>query len=224
MNHFSLLLLVALGFQLLSENILAQANALGEKQNLVSNSTYQSEVLKNMLREADTYALSLGLRETHPLTTNSLTEIYISPPELANQHDGLGSLRTKSYSYAFGRGKRLAYITRLPSPENSKKSLYDANKHLAIAPALVNTNAAFLLATQWLGKAFVDVTRLTASNSVSIKPWKILDMVTSKYTVEWMREGEPVARVVLIEPTKELLVLRVEDPKYITRPAIVVKP
>lgn len=226
MKYLTLLLLAILNPEFFVGNLFSQQNSTAEKTKLAADSTssYQSKALQLMLREADAYALSLDLPEANPLTTNFLTEIYVSPPELANQHGGLGSLRTKSYSYAFGRGKRLAYITRLSSPENSKKSLYDANKHLAIAPALVNTNAAFLLATQWLEKAFVDVKKLTESNSVSIKPWIILDMVTSKYTVEWMREGEPVARVILIEPTKELLALRVEDPKYIMRPAIVVKP
>jgi hypothetical protein len=224
MKYVTFQLLAILNLQFFTGNLFSQSNSAYEQLNLQSNSTYQSEVLKIMLREANAYALSLGLRETHPLTTNSLTEIYISPPEFANLYGTLGSLRTKSYSYAFGKGKRLAYITRLPAPENSKKSLYDANKHLAITPDLVNTNAAFMLATQWLHKAFVDVNKLSESNSVTIQPWRILDIVTSKYTVEWLHEGKPVARVIMIEPTKELLALRVEDPEYILRPEIVVKP
>ena len=79
MKYVTFQLLAILNLQFFTGNLFSQSNSAYEQLNLQSNSTYQSEVLKIMLREANAYALSLGLRETHPLTTNSLTEIYISP-------------------------------------------------------------------------------------------------------------------------------------------------
>lgn len=176
---------------------------------------YREAMSKLMLAEANEYARALHLPETLPLTTNLLRECFVTPPFVAARFGALGSLRTTNYSYAFGRGRRLSYVTRLIKGDNPYD--YDSHKRYAIDPSAVNTNAAYRQATQWLSKAFVDVRRLSESSTVSIQPWVILHMTTSKYTVEWQRNGEPVAKVVLVEPKAELWTLRVEDPQLILR-------
>jgi hypothetical protein len=185
---------------------------------------YREAVSKLMQAEANSYASALNLPETFPITTNSLTEIFISSPYVAERFGAMGSLRTTNFSYGFGKGKHLCYITRIIKGTNPFD--YEANKPYAIDPSAVNTNAAYRLATQFLAKAFVDVGRLTTSSVVSVKPWVILHMTTSKYTLEWQRgsvmiNGEPfprpVAKVVLTSPQNELWTLRVEDPSLILR-------
>ena len=90
-------------------------------------------------------------------------------------------------------------------------------ENILIDPASVNTNAAYMLATQYLANAFVNVPLLSTSSVVSIQPSKILNMTTSKYRVEWQRGGKPVAKVVVASPQNELWTLRVEDPSLILR-------
>ena len=77
------------------------------------------------------------------------------------------------------------------------------------------------MATQFLAKAFVDVSRLSTSSIVSVQPWVILHMTTSKYTVQWERNGKQVVKVVLSPPKAELWTLRVEDPSLILRKPLV---
>ncbi len=168
-----------------------------------------------MLSEVNEYAIQLSLAESLPITTNSLKELFVSSPFLAERFGALGSLQTTNFSYGFGKGKHLCYITRIIKGTNPFD--YDDNKAYAIDPSLVNTNAAYNMATQLLTKAFIDVSRLSTSSIVSVEPWVILHMTTSKYTVQWERNGSPVIKVVLSPPKAEFWTLRVEDPNLILR-------
>ena len=176
---------------------------------------YQEAVLKLMLAELNDYVMALKLPETLPLAKDSITNYHVTAPFVANQFGALGSLRTTNYSYGFGKGRHLCYITRIIKGTNPYD--YDNNKPYAIDPIQVNTNAAYSMATQFLVKAFVDVSRLSTSSIVSIEPWVILHMTTSKYTVQWEREGRPIVKVVVSPPKAELWTLRVEDSTLILR-------
>lgn len=176
---------------------------------------YKEAISKLMLSEVNDYATQLGLAESLPITTNSLKELFVSSPFLAERFGALGSLYTTNFSYGFGKGKHLCYITRIIKGMNPYD--YDANRPYAIDPSQVNTNEAYNMATQFLAKAFVDVSRLSTSSIVTIQPWVILHMTTSKYTVQWERNGKPVVKVVLSPPKAELWTLRVEDPDLILR-------
>ncbi len=176
---------------------------------------YKAALSTLMLAEVNDYAARLNLPEALPITTNALKELFISSPSLAVRFGALGSLRTTNFSYGFGKGKHLCYITRVIKGTNPYD--FDANKPYAIDPALVNTNAAYSMATQFLTKAFVNLSQLSTSAIVSVEPWVILHMTTSKYTVQWERNGRPVVKVVLSPPKAELWTLRVEDPTLILR-------
>ena len=128
---------------------------------------YKDAVSKLMLSEVNSYAFQLTLSEQLPITTNSLKELFISSPFLAVRFGILGSLQTTNYSYGFGKGKHLCYITRIIKGTNPFD--YDANKLYAIDPSAVNTNAAYLLATQFLARAFVDLNRLSTSSVVTVR-------------------------------------------------------
>jgi hypothetical protein len=192
-----------------------QTNSLARLPHVDTPPAYKEAMAKLMLSEVNDYASALNLPEQFPIATDSLNEVFVTPPSFAESYGALGSLRTTNFFYGFGRGKHLCYITRLIKGNNPYD--YDANKPYAIDPSAVNTNAAYLLATKWLATAFVDVARLSTSSVVSVKPWVILHMTTSKYTVEWQQAGRPIVKVVLAEPKAELWSLRVEEPDYILR-------
>lgn len=179
------------------------------------SAAYREAVLGLMLAEADTYARHLCLSERLPLRAESMSEVFITPPRLASKFGAIGSLRTTNYSYGFGRGRHLSYITRLPK-DKSNRSLYDRMKPWSIDPAAVDTNAAYMTATQILGKAFVDLTKLSTVK-ISVSPITILDMTTSVYTAGWRRGDEPIAQVTFDQKKGELWSLRVEDPTCILR-------
>jgi hypothetical protein len=168
-----------------------------------------------MLAEANTYALRLNLPEKLPLTAASVTEKFIAPPRLASGFGALGSFRTTNFSYGFGKGRHLSYVTRLPK-DKSQRSLYERMKPWAIDTSMVNTNAAYTMATQFLARAFVDLPRLSSARA-SISPMIVIKMTTSIYTVQWERGGGPLVQVTFDAPKAELWTLRVEDPEYILR-------
>jgi hypothetical protein len=176
---------------------------------------YEATLSKLMIAEVNDYAARLELPEHFPITSNSVTELFVTSPFVARNFGALGSIRTTNFSYGFGKGRHLSYITRVIKGTNPYD--FNANKLYAIEPSSVNTNAAFMLATQFLAKAFVDINRLSTSSVVSIHPWTISHMTTSKYTVQWSRGGHPVVKVVLAEPQRELWTLRVEDPTLVLR-------
>ncbi len=203
-------------------SVLAEAACLGQTNTVTSRflkrdkpPAYQNLMSKQMLAEVNHYASRLNLPESLPITTNSVKELYISSPTVAERFGALGSLQTTNFSYGFGKGKHLCYITRVIRGDNPYS--YKDNKQFAIDPTAVNTNAACQAATQMLAMAYVDLNRLSTSSVVSVKPWVILDMTTCKYTVQWSRNGRPIVKVVLVEPKKELWVLRIEDPNLIHR-------
>lgn len=176
---------------------------------------YKDAMSKLMLSEVNDYARQLNLPEYLPITTNSVVAMFVTPPRFGGRLGTLGSIRTENVSYDFGKGSHLCYITRNIKGSNP----YDPNENrkYSIDPASVNTNAAYMLATQYLANAFVNVPLLSTSSVVSIQPLKILNMTTSKYRVEWQRGGKPVAKVVVASPQNELWTLRVEDPSLILR-------
>lgn len=192
-----------------------QTNFTAQHPLLTAPPAYKEAMSKLMLAEANDYAGQLPLSEMLPITTNSLSELFVTSPHLAERFGALGSLRTTNFSYGFGKGKHLCYITRIIKGTNPYD--YDANKPYAIDPSAVNTNAAYSMATQFLAKAFVNLSCLSTSSVVSVRPWVILHMTTSKYTLQWERNGRPVVKVVLSPPKAELWTLRVEDPNLILR-------
>jgi len=196
-----------------------QTNSSLKLSHFDSPPAYKAAMSKLMLAEVTDYAAQLNLSEPLPVTTNALKELFFASPFLAERFGALGSLQTTNFSYGFGKGKRLCYITRVIKGRNSYD--YDANKPYAIDPSAVNTNAAYCMATQFLATAFVDVSRLSTSSIVSVQPWVILHMTTSKYTVQWERNGKQVVKVVLSPPKAELWTLRVEDPSLILRKPLV---
>lgn len=171
---------------------------------------YEETVLRLMIGEANIYIIELDLPETRPLTARALRERFVAPPRVAESFGALGSMQSSNFSYSFGRGKRLSYITRLPK-DTSNRPLYERMKPWAIAPELVDTNSAYMIATQYLARAFVDLTSIKNA-TVLAAPRKVLDMTTAIYTVAWRRGDNILAEVTVDMRDRELWSLRVEDP------------
>jgi hypothetical protein len=177
---------------------------------------YREEALLFMLKEANAYASLLALPEDLPISLGSLTEKLIASERVASRFGALGSLHTARFSYGFGKGRRLCYVTRLPG-DGTNRAPYDRLKPWAIHPSQVDTNAAYALATQFLTRAFVDVPRLSESAKVSVHPIRVRNMTTSIYNISWERDGTPVAEITLAQPERELWLLRIEEPELISR-------
>jgi len=127
---------------------------------------YREAVLALMLREASAYATSLGLPEDLPLNTQRVQEAFIAPPHLAARFGAVGSLRTASYSYGFGKGKLLSYITRIPK-DKSQTSLYERMKPWAMDPSTVaHPRSAEYMRTR--KKQFLITYHLSLSLSLSL--------------------------------------------------------
>jgi hypothetical protein len=184
-----------------------------------ASAAYRQAAVTAMLAEANEYARRLGLSETLPITEPALKEIFVAEPQLADRFGALGSLRTTNFSYAFGKGKRLSYVTSL----QSEVPMLRPERHdpPRIEPPEVNTNYAYRVATQLLARAYVDVPRLLQCSDVSINTWKTPDRAACKCTVEWeLSNGKPVAEVTLVMPDARLGRLRIENPELILRPPL----
>ena len=194
---------------------------------------YQKEVLQQLLNEVNEVAQALELEERLPIVESNLVDKFITPANFAKRYGGLGSVRTEKYAYSAAGGNKLSFIIGRHQAEDcsSWEGTYLWPK------ARMDTNAAYLLAVDWLKRVSIDVEGLNRDHRLRIEPDKIYirsqpDKFVPAYWVGWYKqsdpskyylsnsEWEPVASVFLFLPTKKLLQLRVEDPTYILRKPI----
>lgn len=191
---------------------------------------YEQEALNLVIREANQVAKDLHLREQLPITTN-LQRVFIlgygmsqMPPKM------IGNVHTRDYGYFVSVGHRLSYVEGAHQDEDCLKWMEQYQWPMS----RLDTNAAYQIATQWLAAARMDVAALNRDCQVRVEPERYVNQgleQTGKfvpiYFVYWesaqnRAEGYGnVASVKLLAPTKTLMSLRVEDPKYIRRPPIV---
>lgn len=185
--------------------------------------TYRNAALVLMLREANQVALDLNLNETLPFTQKDLKEKYICSPQIAQNIGGIGTVTTSNYVYCVSRDRKLSYVIDLYQEE--KIAVW--SKSFSWPTSQVEKLGPYLLATQWLRKASMDVDALNRDCLLVIQPEGISekrDRFVPAYFVRWIKEGQSdrsVASVRLFMPTKTLLQMRVEESKYILRPPLV---
>lgn len=191
---------------------------------LFTTELYQKAAFGLVLQEANKVAQELKLPEKLPITEADLTEVFISPFEYAYEEKSIGSVATKSYIYYISQGNKLSYLEGTHQNEDCRT--FQSKYTLPISQ--VNTNEAYQLATQWLAAASMDVKTLNHDYPVIVEvehdyiqspPGKFVPV----YDVYWPKgkQNGSVASVRLFTPTKTLLQLRVEDPKYILRQPLV---
>lgn len=191
---------------------------------------YQKETFRLVLAEANQVAAELRLQESIPITISNLTRAYICPFGYSYMHKcvGSGSVVTSNYWYNV-KDTKLSDITVTRIEEQCRE--YAINYQIPIKQ--LNTNAAYVLATQWLAAAHMDVAGLNRDYDVHIAVdgyWNNVKQgdipkknFTPLYIVSWLPKDNGYhtgASVHLFLPTKTLLDLSVENPKYILRPPV----
>ena len=186
---------------------------------------YHDEAFRLVLQEANRVASELRLPEKLQITEADLVERYINPFGYAHVQKAIGNVTTRNYTYYVSQGNKFSYLEGTHQDADCRRY-----QRLYTWPlSQMDTNQAYELATQRLARVTMDVAALNRDCSVSVDPEK--DYVhppqgkfVPVYYACWRRRGGDragVAGVRLFTPTKTLLQLRVEDPKYILRPPLV---
>jgi hypothetical protein len=194
------------------------------RNSMFTTQAYQKEALKLMLHEANQVAAELELQERLPIEATNLVEHFVVPFGYAHIKKAIGTITTENYVYSMARDDKFCYL--VGTHQNADCRKYQEQYMWSISRT--DTNQAYQLATQWLTAVSMDVKALNRDYSVVIEtdhdyiitlPGKFVPI----YDVYWHdkeRTGS-VASVRLFTPTKTLLELRVEDPKYILRKPLV---
>ncbi len=192
---------------------------------------YEREALRLVLEEANRVAKELDLPEEFPITETNLTRAFIVGYGMS--HFGprmIGNVHTHQYGYFVSVDHKLSFV----EGAHQDRDCLEWMEKYRWPKERMDTNAAYLLATQWLAAARMDVASLNRNCQVRIEPESFANQglrQTGKfvpiYFVYWVSaqntaEGYGnVASVKLLAPTKTLISLRVEDSKYILRQPIV---
>jgi len=197
---------------------------------------YQKEAFRLVLQEANQVAQELKLSEKLPIREADVTEAFISPFGFAYLSKAVGNITTRNYCYCVSKGNKFCYLikTHLEDTCQEYQTQYTWPENR------MDTNGAYQLATQWLAAIAMDVNALNRDLHLIIKADD--DLIRSPrgkfvpvYDVGWCKKWkptpgiieedhgkwEPVVSVQLFTPTKTLLQMHVEDPKYILRPPLV---
>ena len=196
---------------------------------------YRYAAAKLVLQEANRVAKELQLPdEALPITESNLTEVIITPFGYNYINKRIGSVTTKRYCYYVSQDNKFCYLDSTRQAEDA----YKFQESYTWPVSRMNTNEAYLLATQWLSAVSMDVKAIIRDCFVTIKPddsyvqsphGKFVPI----YWVSFRRKGyekardlaamirSDVASVRVFTPTKTLMQMRVEDPQYILREPLV---
>ena len=197
----------------------------------ISSPAYEQEAFSRVVQEANSVAKDLDLPEKLPIMPTNLAQVFIVgygmsqlPPKI------IGNVHTTNYGYFVSIGHKLSYVEAAHQDENCLKWM----KQYRWPKSQIDTNFAYQLATQWLAAAHMDVAALNRDCKVRVEPDRFANQDLKKsgkfvpiYFVYWVSDKNrkdgygDMASVTLLAPTKTLISLRVEDPKYILRPPIV---
>lgn len=192
---------------------------------------YQREAFKLVLEEANKGAAELNLPEKLPIIESNLMERYIVRYGASRiGFKPIGMVSTTNYSYCVSVDHKLCYVEGTHQDQDALKWRVKYKWPLS----QMDTNTPYQLATQWLSAVSMDVNGLNRNCEVHIVPDRYWNnpKFNSKtfvpiYEVYWLSPQNKAvhygdaASVKLFLPTKTLVSLRVEDPKYILRPPIV---
>lgn len=194
---------------------------------------YQRAAFNLVLEEANRVAREMELSENLPITVSNITGAYISPFGCSYRTKAIGNITTSNYTYYVSEDKK---FNQLDTVNYDQTCLQLEKQKLPIN--LLDTNAPYQLATQWLASASMDVNGLNryCKAHVVLTPfWNGLSRLGDTpeydfvpiYLVWWSSPEEEAegrndaAYVELFLPTKKLLQLCVDDPKYIARKPLI---
>lgn len=197
----------------------------------ISSPAYEQEAFKRVLQEANQVASDLNLQEKLPIDPTNLSQVFIPGYGFSQLKPKIiGNIHTTNYGYFVSIGHKLSYVEGSHQDDDCLKWM----KQYRWPKSQMDTNSAYQLATQWLSAAHMDVAGLNRDCRLHVEPHRFANQDlkgTGKfvpiYEVYWLSAQNrsdgygDVASVTLLAPTKTLMSLRVEDPKYILRPPIV---
>jgi hypothetical protein len=191
---------------------------------------FQEEGLRLVIAEANAVANDLHLPEPLPITKSNLTHAFIAPFGYTYVRKRLGNVTTSNYSYNVGYDFKFSDLTVAKYDERC----LDYCRKYQWPISRLDTNTPYLLATQWLVAVHADVAGLNRDREVhvAVSPvWSGAELgdipkgkFTPMYCVWWTLRGstgkQAEALVELFLPTKTLLQMIVDNPKYMLRPPI----
>jgi hypothetical protein len=188
---------------------------------------YQREAVKLMIHEADSVASELKLEESLPIMEADINSPDVQPYRAAQLLKAVGFIATTNYNYDFAKGQKFSSLLWLDPGHLISRWKEDYRWNVS----RVDTNTAYLLATQLLVAASIDVAALNRDCELHIDPTTMTNLysfgivgTTSDfvpiYSISWTKGGwghGSVAYIRLFLPTKTLMELKVDDPRYINR-------
>jgi hypothetical protein len=199
---------------------------------MFTTEAFQQAGLQLVIAEANAVAEELHLPELLPITQSNLTHSFIAPFGYTYIRKRLGNVTTSNYFYNIGTGFKFSGLTVANFDDRCRA--YSEKYQWPVQR--LDTNAPLLLATQWLASVQADVAGLARECDVhvGVNPyWNNVELgqtpkrvFTPLYTVWWTprspdnRTKTGTAEVELFLPTRSLLALSVDNPRYMLRPAI----
>ena len=197
---------------------------------MFTTAKYENEALRLVIAEANKAAAALNLKEILPIMRTNLTKAFISPMGYTLRRQAVGNVTTSNYWYVVSRDYKLSEVS--VANYDSRCLEYRVKHQIPIGQ--IDTNTPYQIATQWLAALSMDVQGLNRDcvARVAVSPhWNDLAELgdqphgktfTPLYYVWWTpknppRAGTGGASVELFLPTRTLISLTVNDPKYIQR-------
>ena len=200
------------------------ANVKALQQLTANTPAYRKQALCLVLGEANRIAQELHLPEKLPIDETNLVASYITPPRLVDRIGAIGNVSTANYTYYCSVGRRFSYVARA----DLDKEYARLREQWLLPMSQMDTNAAYQLAVQWLSESSMDVQALNRDCSVTVLAFtpqgpkgRYFVPLYWVYRMKGAQGSGSVASVELFSPTKTLMQLRVEDPKYILRKPLV---
>lgn len=204
---------------------------------------YNKEALRFVIQEANSVAQELQLPEQLPVTETNILESFITPyPMRRHTRGAVGNVTTSNYIYCVSIDGKFSYLEK--THQDAQRSEWAAEYSTPVSQldpntgqqifetntafTLLDTNAAYQLATQWLADVSMDVSGLNQDYPHLVHPTLVWGSrgelrFVPLYWISWSHKyGETsTAYVEVFLPTKTLVQLRVEDSKYILRKPLV---
>lgn len=209
------------------DRLLQQTDDSEMRQMVFTTEAYKAAALEVLLKEANWACRQLNLPESVPFRAPDLTKLTIATPFVAEHLGHFGTIRTKNYVYSGTFSNKLSWIQKnLP--------LFDERTYLAAVKAKytmpkshLNTNAAYVLATQFLAAVSVDVKAMESEFRPVVRPWDLGNQFVPLYEVSWEKteESEQVGAAAVVElllPERALKSLVVPRSEYIRRASLAV--
>lgn len=175
-----------------------------------------------MLTEINHCANQLHLPIPLPVTRTGLKFSFLGPPEKIGYQ---GRLDTEHYSFCFGPSGKLRFIINL-NDDRGDLSVSDYLSRISKVVSTINTNDAYLIASNWLAAIDVNIEKLEKAYPPVVRQQSTFETSGTNrinvnlplFDVKWGKWEEPTIQVCINGADGSLLKLRQEDDSYSNRP------